>query len=249
MTLARACSWNRDKDKSLQGSSIDTPLPTAAPREKRTGSAYHDLKAMIIDGRLVPGEMILEQELAERLEMSRTPVREALIRLEQEGLLEIKPRRGARVLPISVDDMREIYQLLTVLEATAAHAAAKRKLDPNELAALEQAVADMDASLATEDMDAWAEADARFHALLVAASGNSRLMAVVATMVEQSQRVRRLTLHLRPKPTGSNADHRAVVEAIKSGDAVAAHDIHHRHRQQSGDMLVELLKRLRLTRL
>ena len=232
----------------MQSSSIDTPL-ASLPREKRTGSAYHDLKAMIIDGRLVPGEMILEQELAERLEMSRTPVREALIRLEQEGLLEIKPRRGARVLPISVDDMREIYQLLTVLEATAAHAAAERKLDTGELADLEQAVAEMDASLASDDMDAWAEADARFHALLVAASGNRRLMAVVATMVEQSQRVRRLTLHLRPKPLGSNADHRAVVEAIKAGDAAAAYDIHHRHRRQSGEMLVELLERLRLTRL
>ncbi len=233
----------------MQESDFDAPLSATLPREKRTGSAYHDLKAMIIDGRLVPGEMILEQELAERLEMSRTPVREALIRLEQEGMLEIKPRRGARVLPISVDDMREIYQLLTVLEATAAHAAAARKLDPNELADLEAAVADMDASLAADDMDAWAEADARFHALLVAASGNRRLMAVVATMVDQSQRVRRLTVHLRPKPTGSNTDHRNVVTAIKAGDAAAAFDIHHQHRQQSGEMLVELLERLRLTRL
>ncbi len=229
-------------------SAISRPAPVA-PREKRTGSAYQDLKAMIIEGRLVPGEMILEQELAERLEMSRTPVREALIRLEQEGLLEIKPRRGARVLPVSVDDMREIYQLLTVLEATAAQAAAERSLTPDELAGLDQALTDMDASLAVDDLDAWAEADARFHALLVAASGNRRLIAFVATMVEQSQRVRRLTLHLRPKPTGSNADHRAVVEAIKAGDPAAAARIHHRHRQQSGEMLVELLDRLRLTRL
>jgi DNA-binding GntR family transcriptional regulator len=224
-------------------------VPSLLTREKRTGSAYQDIKAMIIEGTLVPGEMILEQELAERLEMSRTPVREALIRLEQEGLLEIKPRRGARVLPVSVDDMREIYQLLTVLEATAAKAAATRGVSPSELAALEQAVTDMDASLAIDDLNAWAEADARFHARLVDASGNHRLIVFVATMVEQSQRVRRLTLHLRPRPTGSNEDHRAVVEAIRARDPVTAERIHHRHREQSGEMLVELLERLRLTRL
>ncbi len=235
------------------GQSSARPYATDAvsplPREKRTGSAYQDIKAMIIDGRLVPGEMILEQELAERLEMSRTPVREALIRLEQEGLLEIKPRRGARVLPVSVDDMREIYQLLTVLEATAAEAAAQRGPSPAEMAALDQAVADMDESLARDDLNAWADADARFHSLLVEASGNRRLIAFVATMVEQSQRVRRLTLQLRPRPTGSNADHRAVVEAIRAGDPATAASIHHRHRQMSGEMLVALLERLHLTRL
>lgn len=230
-------------------SAAPTAEEAAAPREKRTGSAYHDLKAMIVDGRLVPGEMVLEQELAARLEMSRTPVREALVRLEQDGLLEIRPRRGARILPVSVDDMREIYQLLTVLESTAAHAAAERQLSAEELAGLERALSDMDEALAADDLTAWAEADARFHALLVAASGNRRLIAFVATMVEQSQRVRRLTLHLRPKPTGSNADHRAVFQAIRAGDAESAARIHHLHRQKSGEMLVGLLERLRLTKL
>lgn len=130
--------------------------------------------------------------------------------------------------------MREIYQLLTLLEATAAHAAAERELTAQELADLEQAVADMDASLERDDLTAWAEADARFHALLVAASGNRRLIAFVGTMVEQSQRLRRLTLHLRPQPTSSNADHRDVVDAIKAGDAEGAARTLHLHRQQSG---------------
>ncbi len=119
---------------------------------------------------------------------------------------------------------------------------------PWELAALEQAVADMDTSLAADELIASAGADARFHARLVEASGNRRLIAFVASMVEQSQRVRRLTLHLRPRPTGSNANHRAVVEAIRARDPANA-AILDRHRRQSGEMLVELQGRLRLTRL
>jgi DNA-binding GntR family transcriptional regulator len=222
---------------------------TADPNDRagsETASVYARLRAMILGNDLQPGANVLLEDLAIRLGVSRTPIREALIRLEQEGLVEIKPRHGMRVLPVSIDDMREIYQLLTALEALAARLVAERGLLAIELRKLEIAVDQMDAALAADDLESWAKADTRFHELLVGYSGNHRLEAMVGGVVDQSQRVRRLTLKLRPKPVNSNADHRAVVEAIRKRDAQAAYRRHERHRSASGKMLIEILERLNL---
>ena len=97
-------------------------MPPAAPKATRVSDAYDRLKAEILLGRMPPGFQAPEPEIALRLGMSRTPVREALIRLEAEGLVQLIPRRGARVLPVRAEDMREIYAILTALEPEAAAA-------------------------------------------------------------------------------------------------------------------------------
>lgn len=207
-------------------------------------SIYERLKQMILDNELTAGGFVLQEELGERLGVSRTPIREALIRLEQEGLVEIRPRHGMRVLPISVEAMREIYEVLTALEALAARLDAERGLSKRELADLDRAVSDMEKALARDDLNLWAEADARFHRLLVEYSANGRLIGMVATVLDQAYRARRITLRLRAKPTRSNEDHRAVVKAIRDRDPETAYRIHERHRRESGKMLVALLERL-----
>ncbi len=224
-----------------------------APRRRRSVSrlsqpqrAYDRLKQMILDNELQAGAYVLQEELGAMLGVSRTPIREALIRLQQEGLVEIRPRHGMRVLPISIDAMREIYEVLTTLEALSARIVATKGLVRHQLASMEQAVDEMEAALKANDLDAWAKADQRFHALLVGFSGNSRLIAMVETVVDQSYRVRRLTLKVRPKPVASNSDHRALVDAIRSRDPDRAYHVHEQHRRKSGEMLVELLKRLEI---
>jgi DNA-binding GntR family transcriptional regulator len=207
---------------------------------------YDALKQMILGNELAPGAYVLHEELAQRLGVSRTPVREALIRLEQDGLVEIKPRHGMRVVPVSIEAMREIYEILTALEALAAELVARRGLSDAELTSLEATVDEMDAALARDDLETWAEADSLFHRLLVGFSGNGRLQAIVGTVVDQSHRVRRLTLRLRPKPVRSNSDHRAVVEAVRRRDPDTAYSVHHHHRQASGEMLIAILERLNL---
>ena len=218
-------------------------------RLSHTRRAYQELKRRILDNDLPAGAQMLEQELAGLLGMSRTPVREALIRLADEGMVEIRSRHGMRVLPVSADDMREIYEVLTSLEASAAALAAARGVPEGALRPLERAVADMDRALRHDDLRAWAEADVRFHGLLVDLSGNRRLQALVKIFGEQAHRVRMLTLRLRPKPVGSNRDHAAVVAAIRRGDAEAARRIHSQHRGRAGVMLVGLLRTHGLTQL
>ncbi len=218
-------------------------------REPFADIAYRELRARILDNRMLSGEQFTEEELAAMLRMSRTPTREAMLRLVGEGLVEVRPRHGMRVKPVSMADMREIYEVLTALESTAAALAASRADQGDSIRHLRTAISDMDAALERDDLRAWAEADERFHKLLVAAAGNSRLTELVQTFVGQSQRVRMLTLRLRPKPTNSNRDHEAVVDAVEAHDAARARRIHYEHRERSGRMLVELLASHGLTQL
>ncbi len=222
-------------------SAQESPSTRKSARESLSERAYRDLKAQILENRLSVGRQYMEQEIAERLDMSRTPTREALIRLANEGLVEIRPRHGMRIKPISRDDMREIYEVLTSLESQAAALAARRSLSKAEIDAMRRAVADMDAALKDDDLESWAEADERFHRLLVEYSDNRRLIALVGTFIDQSHRVRMITLRMRPRPTDSNQDHRAVVEAIARGDADEARRVHRTHREKSGRMLIDLL--------
>ena len=236
-------------DNAAQTGSAGAKPARSGSRMLNADRAYAEVKRRILDNEMPAGYQILEQELAEMLDMSRTPVREAMIRLAEEGMVEIRPRHGLRVLPLSASDMQEIYHILIALEATAAQLVAERGLSDDQLGQLRTAVSDMDRALASDDLRGWAAADERFHMLLVDYCGNARLRALVGTFWDQSHRARMATLKLRPKPVDSNKDHAAVVEAITRGDAEAAREIHRQHRIRAGQILVSLLKEHGLTQL
>ena len=114
-----------------------TPSPErpAAPATlSLVDAAYEQIRQRILDNAWPPGHRALEQEVALALGMSRTPVREALMRLQGEGLVEVVPRHGMRVLPVSPTDMREIYEILTALECMAAELVARKKPTDSDLA-------------------------------------------------------------------------------------------------------------------
>ena len=227
---------------------------TQPARERRrprslVALAYETLKAQILDNTLGAGDQYLESELSERLGVSRTPIREAMIRLESEGLVELSPRHGMRVLPVSPSDMRDIYQILTALESTAAEQIAAQKPSAAELAPILATCVAMEKALEANDLMEWAAADERFHKLLLELAGNPRLAAICLNFWDQTHRVRMITLRLRPKPISSTKDHRALIRAIQRGDAEAARRLHRAHRARGGAMQVELLERLNLKRL
>jgi len=214
--------------------------------KSQTHRAVQSIRALIFSGELAAGTDHLEQELAERLGMSRTPVREATLILEAQGLLEVRARKGVRILALSPDDMSEIYEVLTELESLAAFRAAQKKYSAEALSKLSHCIDDMDAALRSEDREAWAIADENFHDELVALGGNSRICSIVALYNDQVRRARIMTLHMRPMPHQSNHDHRALYDAIARGDATAAQKIHHDHRAKAHQMLVKLLKQFGL---
>jgi DNA-binding GntR family transcriptional regulator len=221
----------------------------SAPRQSFTELAYQQIRAQILNNQMPAGFQATEQDIAELLKMSRTPIREALLRLSQEGLIEIWPRHGMRVKYISVNDLREIYEIITALESAAVGLAALRKVPAGKLGEMRASIAKMDAALAQDDLKRWADADGSFHQQLAEASGNRRLVEVVETYQGQAHRLRMMTLKLRPKPSNSNRDHEAVVEAIAKGDAKSAERIHREHRERSGAMLITLLEEYGITSL
>jgi len=211
--------------------------------------AIAELRNLIFSGELAAGSDHLESELAVRLDMSRTPIREAALALEAQGLLEMRPRKGVRISALSPHDMREIYDVLTALESLAAQNAAKAEYSAAELRSLEQAIDDMDAALAQNDLHAWARADDIFHSELVRLGGNGRIVNIVSMMVDQVRRARAMTLHMRATPHQSNADHREVLEAIRKGQSKRAHDLHHAHRTAAKEVLLKLLDKHQLRRI
>lgn len=209
-------------------------------------AAYQDMRRRILDNVWAPGWQALEQEIALQLGMSRTPVREALIRLANEGLVEVIPRRGMRVLPVSPTDMKEIYEILGALESMAAEMLAARKPSEAELKPLIVATQAMEKALARDDLDAWARADESFHEQLVTMAGNRLLAEAVFTHWDRAHRARMFTLRLRPKPVNSTQEHMALVERLREGDAAGASAVNREHRQRASRELLAIFERFRL---
>ena len=215
----------------------------------RVEDAYARLKNEIRTNRMASGFQATEPEIALRLGMSRTPVREALIRLESEGLVEIIPRRGVRVLPININDMREIYEILTSLEPdVAANIAAKNPTEV-ELRPLEEAAVEMESALEQGDLDTWADADDRFHHHMLELNGNRRLREFVLALNDQVHRTRIVTLRLRDNPVKSNQEHREILEHIRRGNVEAARNAFRAHRKRAAQELISCLEKFRITNL
>jgi DNA-binding GntR family transcriptional regulator len=207
--------------------------------------AYAALKQVIRDGVLPPGYQGSEQEIAEQLNMSRTPVHEAIIRLQSEGLVKVLPKRGVLVCAISPEDMREIYEVIIACESTAAELLAalpesERRVKADALDALN---ASMRLALQKNDLLAWAKADDEFHRSLVVSCGNSRIARIAETIMDQSHRARMVSLKWRPLPTQSVEEHHQIVDAIRKGLKVQARNRARAHRAHSRDLLLPLLER------
>lgn len=218
-------------------------------KPSNTALAVDRLRDLIFSGDLGAGSDHLESELAATLGLSRTPVREALLVLEAQGLVDVRPRKGVRIRPVSPKDMAEIYDVLTELESLAARRAAEAGYDMKALAPLARSIDAMDVALAAEDRAAWAIADEQFHTELVRLGQNARIAAIVQMMADQVRRARLVTLYMRPAPMQSNDDHRHVLDAIASGAPDRAAHLHKKHRQAAKATLIALLETHRLNHL
>jgi len=223
--------------------------PVNQPALSMVDAAYEQLRRRILDNVWPPGHRALEHEVAIELGMSRTPVREALMRLQNEGLVEVIPRHGVRVLPVSATDMQEIYQILTALECMAAELVAARKPSAKELAALVDATNAMDKALKARDLDAWAAADERFHQQLVELAGNRQLQATVLNYWDRAHRARMFSLRLRPLPVNSTHEHMQMVERLRAGDAEGASRVTRAHRERARQELVTIFEHFKLAQM
>jgi DNA-binding GntR family transcriptional regulator len=225
----------------MPGGMEQTMAEPAAPRSLGE-SAYRALRARLLEMTLPPGHQATEGDLATGLGMSRTPVHEAVLRLQAEGFLEVQPRRGIRVLPIDPTGMAETYEILIALEGAAAARLAANPA-PAVTAAMAAATGSMRAALAAGDRRAWAAADDRFHRALIQGCGNARLARLAQEAADLAQRARLATAALRPEPAGSAEEHARILAALEQHDPEAARAALAAHRQRAS---AEILRTLAL---
>ncbi len=205
----------------------------------RRDRAYQAISGWIIRGEMAPGESLTENEVANRLNMSRTPVREALHRLEQDGLVEIKPRVGAFVRSITMKDLQEIFEVREAAEGMLSRLSALRG-DVNALSELERMF--RAASKAIEDdrrERLYEEAGERLHAYIARESGNSRFMRILDSLKIQIRTQQRMSRHLAGRIDRSAAEHLAVVRALKADDPDDAERAMREHIRSTRDSLFD----------
>lgn len=189
---------------------------------------YEELKMQILTGAIVPGTRMMEVELAEQMGVSRTPIREAIRKLEKEGLVTIEPRRGAYASQISTEDMVEILEVRQNMEGLAAYFAASR-MKPDQLAELKAVSQLYNEAVANGDMNSMIKHDTRFHRIIVESCNNKILVQMIEQLQELVLRFRYIYYDNFRRAENMPEEHRAILEAIEQGDedaARAAADIH-----------------------
>jgi DNA-binding GntR family transcriptional regulator len=199
------------------------PVPDkrdAVERHLLRDTAYEALCAAIVNGTLEPGERLHDDELCGWLGLSRTPVRGALARLEEEGLVESAPQRFTRVAPLDLARARDLFPVLAALHGLATELAVPR-VEPPDLHALSASVEDMVRALRAGDARAAYATDDSFHAVFLRVAGNDHIGALLARLEPQLRRLKTQSTDHLPG-WRSVAQHQAIVARTTAGDALGA---------------------------
>jgi DNA-binding GntR family transcriptional regulator len=205
--------------------------------------AYDLVKARIMNLDLKPGQYVTDSQIADELNISRTPVRQALGLLEHEGLLISQVRRGWKVYSLSLEDIHEIFDIKVVLEGMIARRAAGCD-DAEKRAALREAMERMKQAAAAHDDEAWREADVELHDTLFSMCSNERAARIIRNLNEKWWRVRIGFLAVQGRIERSNPEHEAIVESILAGDGEEAERLMRIHLNNVREELVRLLVNL-----
>ena len=188
--------------------------------------AYQRLFDAILEGRLLPGQRLREIELASALGVSRTPVREALWRLEVQGLVAHAPRKGMVIRSLEHQEVTELYLMREVLEGTAAGLAARHASQAEVLTLDEMVIDDADR---LEDPDALARSNKVFHEALYRAAHNRYLLQLLGGLRASMSVLGRSSLHVEGRPAAALAEHREIVQAIAAHDPETAEAAARKH--------------------
>jgi DNA-binding GntR family transcriptional regulator len=205
------------------------------------------LREAIINQTLKPGERLMEIQLAEELGVSRTPIREAIRRLELEGFLVMVPRRGTYVADLSLKDINEVFEIRTALDVLAAGLAAER-ITEEELEQMERLLVQIGDCIEKADAEAIVDADGLFHDILYRASRNDRLVGIISNLREQFTRFRTISMAYPGRITNTLDEHRRLVEAIGQRDPELAQQYAREHMENAEQTLLTDLNERRQKR-
>jgi DNA-binding GntR family transcriptional regulator len=204
---------------------------------ERKASAYEKLKQAIMTGELSPGQPLIETALAEWCQVSRTPIREALTRLQQDGLI-VRGERGLMVRERSPEEILDIYETRIVLEAMAARVAATRRSSLDIISM--RRVSDRLEAMSTDDEIAMSEGNRQFHRTVRAASHNESLGDLLTRLDLHVARYPSTTLSQPGRWQEGNEEHRAIIDAIENHDAELAHRLTTEHFMKARELRLAL---------
>ncbi|MFI0964246.1 GntR family transcriptional regulator [Streptomyces sp. NPDC021080] len=206
------------------------PAPTRLPVKQPPAAdrVYAHVKEAVLDRRYEGGALLTEGELADAVGVSRTPVREALLRLEAEGLIKLYPKKGALVLPVSAQEIADVVETRQLVEEHAARKAVPAS--PQLLARLEELLDRQKEQAAAGDLAAAAVTDRCFHAEIVRSGGNEILSRLYDQLRDRQLRMGVAVMHAHPdRITKTLVEHEQILQALRSGDADAVVHLIHGH--------------------
>lgn len=202
---------------------------------------FQTLRNAIITGELQPGERLMETQLGERLGVSRTPIREAIRKLELEGLVVMVPRKGAQVAQFTEKDIQDVLEVRGALEALAAKIACKR-MDDRVFLKLQLAIAEYSYAAKNKDLEMMIEKDVEFHEIIVNATQNDKLIQIFNNLREQVNRYRITYLKNTEDAEAVQAEHLEILEALKNKDEELASSLASKHIQTQCDSITDYVR-------
>jgi DNA-binding GntR family transcriptional regulator len=203
---------------------------------------FDSLREAIINGTLRPGERLMEIQLAEELGVSRTPVREAIRKLELEGFVVMVPRKGAYVAGISLKDIADVFEVRAALEALASGLAAER-ITSEELEELERILVRKAEIIAEGSVTEFVQSDTQFHDALYRSSRNQRLIQILNNLQDEIQRFRSVSLAYSGRMQEALEEHRKIVEALAERNISLAQSLAWEHIENAENTLLEAVRR------
>lgn len=202
---------------------------------------FQTLRKAILTGELEPGERLMETQLGEKLGVSRTPIREAIRKLELEGLVVMVPRKGAQVAQFTEKDIQDVLEVRAALEALAARLACKR-MDDRSFLRLQLIIAEYDYASKDKDIEVMIEKDVEFHETIFKATQNEKLNQFFSNMREQVDRYRIAYLKNAEQNNNVQGEHLALLEALKARDEDKASALATKHIQIQCDSIMKIIK-------
>jgi DNA-binding GntR family transcriptional regulator len=243
--------WGCDPRSMVDGGqrrrvAMTSPSLVPIKQPDLSDEVYQRLLQAILSGEIAPGERLVERQLADKLGVSRAPVRDALVRLQRDGVVEPAGRRGKVVAALSAQDAWEVYVLRSALEGMAARIAATRA-DAADIAALEAIVLEMREQLRRYDLRALAALDQRFHEAVCRASRNGRLLKSWTAMAEQIRLLLQVDAQVVDAQYGELSRmpdrHAELAQAIRGGDPDAAERAVRSHIDAVAQRVVSVLRK------
>ena len=203
---------------------------------------FNTLRQAILRGELKPGERLMEIQLANTLGVSRTPIREAIRKLELEGLVLMIPRKGAEVAEITEKSLRDVLEVRKALEELAVQLACD-KITPEEIETLKQTAKDFKATLSSDDITKVAEADVAFHDVIYNATDNQRLIQLLNNLREQMYRFRVEYLKREDFHPQLLAEHEDIIDQISSGKKKEATETVCQHIDNQVEAVIDIIRK------